>query len=670
MFHADTIATWAICLADVLASPPKPRGLGAFARTLRLPEDPTAPAGQQPGLYDPASHPAQYEILLAFADGGFYEFVQLGPIQDGKTWAGEIVPMLYALIELRRSVVYAGPTREFIDEQMASKVLPSIEGSGLGRYLPDRGRGSSGGQGPSMLFTTGARLFLRGAGGANEAGQAGISAPYVFLEERDSIRSRWAELLFGRSESYDTAARRVSNSTLKLDEAGKSPTWQVYEGSTANRLWFQCRACVASDHASGGWQPFEWDRVTYDGADDATAAASVRLVCRHCAHPMTDVERKQALGHHRLVGRGQAVAKDGAITGDRPASSVWGLRWTSLDSPLKSLGMLAVKHRLAVHRRDAYGDHEPLRQFHRDQLAAPYRDDVEGLDGVKAISREYLAARSQAHGWSAAIPERDELGLYSRHLAAWPEAAEFAVVAVDVQENRCYWSIIAGDASARTWDVAWGYEFATKAQEPLDEAELHTVLDRIDELAHALALDAAVPLVFRAVDVGYRQSDLANWLRGHAAWLPVAGAGDDVAGTLRKANRPGDLPGVIYRVKPDGWTLPSTQLLHMVDADRMKREAQAMFLRASGSVGAAHLPQGVRANDSYIKHLCGEIYDDQRRKWIRQPGRHDFLDCRCYSVAGIRLHLDLARRQTALDEARARAQTRPAAPAPAGGNVW
>jgi hypothetical protein len=642
-------------LARVIGPAPRPRRLLDFAMSLRLPEDATSDdvtAGSHPP-YDPSTHPAQFEFLKAYAAGGYFDMVVLGPVQDGKTWAVEVVPTLYALAEQRVSVVYGCPDRPFCGKMWRTKFLPAIEASGLRHLLPLDGPGSDGGVPDDTLMTTGARLFLLGAGARNEAGQAGVTAPIVIIGERSKIRPRFVELLLMRKEAYGARGRGVSTSTISNDDFTEGDDDQrmdstvvAYERSTRGRLWFRCCHCAAEAHPSGGWQTFEWSRVEADWSSDESARDTARLHCAHePKHALTDGDRRRSLREWRLAMHGQTVTPAGEVTGTRLPALVWGLRWTALDSPLKELGALAVKYRQAVALRDGpFGDHHQMVQFTRDFLVERYTSLRDPAESPRSISRSHLAERSSL-GWAETTPDRDSESdryLWSRHVAPWPDAAPLADVAIDVQENRIYWAVGGADRDFRTWDVAWGYEYANADRDPLSRDELHELLDRVRDLVPEL-IGAKARLVVRAIDVGYRQEDLVEWMRRNPEWVPIAGAGDEAAGHLRRAHAGGDVPGVIYRHRPEGWRL-SGRKLHTVDAGRVREQAQASYLRPIGAAGSAHLPKGLRVNDAYVKHLCGELLiEDPKtgaKRWKATPGtRHDWLDIKVYRYAMMRLYL-------------------------------
>lgn len=664
--HPATLTLLLAAALDPLVPPPAPRGLLEFARTVILPDGPQA--GEP---YDPASDPAQFEILKAWAAGGHDEYVTVGIVQGGKSWATTVVPALYALAELRSSVVIGWPDVTLAERFWTLKLKPTITANPpvAALVLPTSGPGSDGGFAQAFVCPGGGTLAQLAPGRGNEAAGSSLTGRFVFIEERDDIGSRGVDQLFQRAAGYDAAARRSSNSTIKDDQ--QSATWAAYQASTRGRLWFPCPHC-------GAWQTFDWEHVTADWADEELAATTIRLVCTANGCRIDEDQRRNALRTWRLVGLGQHVDANGVVVGERPRSGRWGLWWSALDSTRRTLGVLARDYARALARRAA-GDHDGMRQFMRDQLGRGYREEVEGQEGADQLSRDLLAARS-IQGWADSGHDRDDGGLWSRHIAPLPPSFDFLGVTADVQENRVYWSLLAADAERRTWDVAWGYDYATHQRAPMSDGEQHAVLDRIDQLVDELAGDHG--LAWRAVDVGYSQSEICAWLKGRPAWIAIAGAGDDVAGKLRSARRAGDLPGVLYRHRPEHWPLPSSRPLHTCDAGRVREQAQLQFLRSPGQPGAAHLPRGLKSNDSYIKHLLGEVLVEHprtgRKVWKKNPGRHDYLDLRTYHLALLlwRLH-QAARRSDADADPAADAVAQPAAPAsepwlggPASGESW
>lgn len=609
---------------DRLLVPHEPQDLLAFARTLRLPDDGGQHARE---LYDPDSHPAQRAFLEAYRDGGFDEFVVLGPTQDGKTWATQIVPTLWCLLEQRSSVIYALPDRLLLDRLWQSKVRPAFETCGR-PVLPTHGPGSEGGTPQSLRTQAGSLLYLLGAGARNEAGQAGVTGRCAFLDESDSIRPRFIKLLYERTSHWGAQARRVRSSTIKGDDAKGSQLWADYQTSTQGRLWVPCPHC-------GHYQTLEWERVTYDADTDVSAKASARFACEGCAVLLTDAERRVALHRAHLVMVGQAIV-DGQVVGPVPPVSRWGIRWSALDSPFVDLGQLCLAHRQATAARDLHGDHDPLRQFYRDRLALPYTGDAVDLSGLASLSPRSLWLRSQASPWGPSQPISDRGGdereTFSHHVAPMPPDATGAVVACDLQRDRVYWVLTAIDAAAREFDVAWGYDYADPTHAPLDALGLAVTLTRVEAAATAYA--GTCPIAAYGIDAGdgVMLDPLLTFLITAPRWWALDGKGDQIAAS----RHPLDVPGTVYLTTPGRWLLGPSRPLLKIASQTVKEATQTAYLRPAGTPGAAHLPNGLKANAAYLQHLCGERLDSTARgarKWVKTTGRHDWLDARTYARA-------------------------------------
>ena len=614
---------------DRLLAPAKPpRDLLAFARTLRLPDD-GGPRARE--LYDPDSHPAQRAFLEAFQAGGFDEFLVLGPTQDGKTWVSQIVPMLWALVEHRASTIFALPDRQLMDRLWQSKVHPAFATCGI-PVLPTHGAGSEGGTPQSLRTQAGSMLYLLGAGAKNEAGQAGVTGKFLFGDELDSIRPRHRKLLSGRVDSWQEQARRVWSTTIKGDDAKTSQALADYQTSTQGAMFSCCPHC-------GVWQALTWDLVTYDPTSDHTARASARLACSSCAVLWTDEERRAAVAMARLVHAGQALigtGPDAVLQGEVVPVARWGIRWSSLDSPFCSLGLLCVQHRQATASRDTHGDHDPLRQFFRDRLTLAYQGDAADLSGLASISPRSLWLRSQASTWGPSQPFSDRGGdereTFSHHVAPMPEEATHCVVSCDLQHDRVYWVLVAADGAGREWDVAWGYDYADPTHTPMDALGLSVCLTRIE--AATMAYSGVVPLLAWGIDVGdgVMLDKVLVWLITAPRWWALDGKGDQIAAS----RHPLDVAGVCYLTTPGRWLLGPSRPLIKVASQTVKEATQTAYLRPAGSPGACHLPNGLRANAGYLQHLCGERMESTPRggrKWVKTAGRHDWLDARTYGRA-------------------------------------
>ncbi|MEY2855663.1 MAG: hypothetical protein RL030_2795 [Pseudomonadota bacterium] len=639
----STIKLLADAWIRIVAPPPRPRGLLEFCRTLRVKAVDPDTGEDRWEQFDPESHPGQFEILKAFVDGGFSELVVLGPVQDGKTYAVIVALILYCLIELRQSCGLMLPEQEKSEEVWLEKIVPVARQSGYGWIFPDEGRGAKSGAARFMVMKTGATQYLIGAGARNESAQASFSVRFMLVDERDKVRPNLIPLARARTSSYDLAGRFITTSTIGDDE--RSDILMAYEDSTKHRNVYQCPHCVAAGHELGGWQPFDFDlpavgghhpepfsRFIFDSTSDDTARATARLRCIYdAAHLLTDAERKQALRRHRAIGAGQSVAADGTVTGPQPVNSRKGLRWVSLESPLKSMAKLAQDLRKALIQRDQFGNHVQIRQFYRDER-------VEGYVGDK----DKRAVDITAAGLSE-VSRRSDYD--ARQVPTW---VEFLTVGQDVQLDRHYWLVEGHGPRGRRCVVDWGYEDCVPRDEhgnlsrpPAAEDHL-AVLDRIEALCAAgwqvEGGDERLVPPIGAIDVNYQTGVLLSWIVGHPQWMPCIGVGGQRAiGMQRTSLKEGksvlpievaqSLRGVldIRQVKD------ALSQIAFIYRSQVQQGLHTALLANPGDAGGLTLPRGLRANHALLLHLSSRVWTRNEKSgtwyWREVRRRDDHLAC-------------------------------------------
>ena len=603
------------------------------AASLLLPDGPQAGKPYVPGN-DPV-----HACLIRELDCGWRSVVGVGAVQTGKSLALILVPLLRSAIHLRQAAVYAQPTKDKLHEAWAGKVLPSIDGAGLGSWLPSEGQGSRGGQTPKFIvfrdpangYRAGMTYLIPG-GGNREGAQASVTAPVVLVDECDSFDgAHKIELIGKRADSFGKRAVRIYTSTVKRDGEGDEPDKSIilgmYADSTASRLHFACPHC-------GEYQPLEWEQVVYDDADEETAAESARYTCAKCAVGWTDAERLKALLTWRLVHAGQSVDPGGVVLGVAPKTSAFGLLWTALDSSLRSLPVLCQDH-LRAARAVARGDHGPMRSFWRDQLCRAYRGDLQDEEGAKMAWPTKLRLETLSHRSDLilAVDEHEKDG-DSVHLCVRPPWVEFVTVGVDVQRGtvkgapgRLYFVAI-GRGQGRGAILGYGTVVASAPGTHPTEPELHNALERLD----GVLSEWECPVVRRGVDVGDRQDELLRWIGPRMSrWWPVKGSRE------LRATESIDLPGWLYGRRQDkGW------LLWMVDVDSVRRVVHGELIGDQGKPGSMQMPPNLVRNDALIKHLCGTA-EFMPGKWSQREAdrkhhpewqkRVDYLDALTYARA-------------------------------------
>lgn len=612
-------------------SPPAPRSYGDFASALVIGDGPKA--GTKWSLDAPA-----HRAIVAALDAHARQLFVVGPVQDGKTYTAVVLPVLYHILEDRRSVLLAGPRFEDCAAIYSAKIRGTLIASGFSDALPDAGRGSRTGVPDEVLFATGARLYMRGMGGANEAQQAAVTVRAVVVTEADSVAlsTRYSKrdmeqegrrklaLIRRRCDSYVPGELFVVESTVKADE--NSLILALWADGTRHELHHPCPRC-------GGWTRVSWAEVRWEPGDASTA----RWECPLCHREVPHWEFQEAARHALPVAAGQRVVGSGVVEGDAPQGAPWSLRWSALDavSVAKSLPNLVAEYEAAVLALRQRGDVSQLRQFVRDQLATSFDASVwlESLDVAVPVARvprpEKLAARSAT-------------GMHARgELPA--DAGPAIALAIDVQEREVWWLLMCSRGAEGAAIVDWGVEYVCHRHEAPTAAQRADALDRCYSRL-APYVEARRYAVVAGVDVGGR-----GWLDQVDAWLAakkwrvlaVRGVGEDTSAHVSRVGRARfSLPGV-----GELYTRDDGRRLWAVDAAVKARVLEAVQL-AAAAPQSIWVPRGVAADDALFRHLSAEEQREENGKlvWVKKS-KNDLLDCCCYAWALLRLALELSARR-------------------------
>jgi len=621
-----------------------PKSYNQFARTLTIPDG--TYKGEQ---FDPGIEPAQQIICDVFdgkitMPGGarYNDLVIAWAVQTGKSLISILVPALHTVVESSESVVYCLPTKDLIDKVWTTKLKPSIEGSGYGHWLPEKGPGSRGGRpaslplvNPETGLVAGYIIFIAGGSGQKrEAGQAGVTVPVVVIDEADEYENLHAvQRTRLRSAFYGSDALTIATSTVKKDL--NSIILALHKDSTESHIEFSCPKCKR-------YQAMDWEQVSYEGDNDLDVEESARYECKHCQKKLTEELRKIMLSKYLLVHGGQQVTKKGKVTGDRPRSKTFGLRCSKLDFGLGSgIREMALEHYKAKKMIDQTGDHSLMRSFYRDKLTQEYTLDRDEIP--KAITNKYLASKSRRSTWA------------KRSVPAW---AEHLFLAIDVQHDRVYWCVIAMTSGMRWAPLDWAYEYGDAIPKETSTKKLmHQQLDIVREIGEAGWTIAGTEDImypsFSCVDIGYRSDEVGEWIkRQGGGWIAVRGygEGDDEKGT-KPGKKTGDLHGwgeVRYQEKRrENWLF--------CESRTVIRWMHGSLLRESGHDGSGEIPldssgEGIKSNDAFLLHLTQNVYDFDVEKgvwyWRKvHSGRRDYRDTVKYGLVLGRFFLNQAERQ-------------------------
>jgi hypothetical protein len=629
-------------LAEPLASAvDEPRGVRTnrdIARTMTLPDGPYAGM-----LWDPESEPIQRVFIARLDQPRWRRWTLVTPSQRGKSLMGIALPMVRTLTELTQNVAYVMPNLEKLTQAWEAKVRPLIVGCGYGAWLPEKGPGSRGGRpsaltlrNPKTRARAGTLFFMAASGGGKETSLASVTARLAAADEGDDFESAaHLKLAEKRTAAFQNEGQFIAVSTVN-DRRGRAghPILDRYRSGTRTRLWFQCPHCAGTGEFAG-FQVLDPESVVYEALSAPAAVATARYRCDYCAVLWTSDDHRRALASFLEVHDGQSVDAAGRVIGPEPEGDHYSLMATDLEWNMASLGAFAEDHWSATEALRERGDHSLMRQHYHKLRCEDYTADLEELELGHQLTWQGLLRRSQECPWGPSIHTTDktEAGdgyFYSRHAADPPPEAEWCMAGVDVQQNRVYPTLIAGNRQGTTWDMAWSYQYARLDHMPWSEAELHALLS--DTYLWLVTCAGNLPLTFAGFDVGDFGEHIWKWLDQQKGGVCKGMKG---TGQVLKPE-PGDVDGIICR----------RDRLYHVNVDNTRELVQAAYRRPSGEPGSGIIPRGLSNNPSdraYLQHLVAEmqIADPKTKKVrLRQgPGRWDWLDARRMAYALNRLHL-------------------------------
>ncbi|HEX3133801.1 MAG TPA: terminase gpA endonuclease subunit [Planctomycetota bacterium] len=608
------VADFLSSVLSILGPPAPPRRLSEVAGSLRITEGKRGPRTEAPkgDLLDPNEHHGQRAALRLVASRRHKVNVVIDCPQDGKD-TGIVAPlMVWSLNDLRRPVVYAATDKRLIGSLWRAKIEATMRASGYGHLFPDDGAGSNGGTPDDILFSTGVRAYLLGAGSVSGGGQAGVTAWLVVITEADKLRIVPRERIQDRNKSYADDALTLLIGTIDID--GQGGLHSLYSESTMGRLHHPCRHC-------GAWQPLEPDQVEYDATNADLARSTARIKCRAMGCLWTEEDRQWSHARSAEVYAGQSVSGPPdapVVTGDPIPSEYGGLRLWAMDSPFRSLPAYAVEKRRCKEILARTGDHGPLRMFTRAEDCLPYQNQDEVLE----LREADLALRS-----TLAIHKRGES----------PADADICTVAIDQQLRRLLFVVLAYRTLDKNWWIIdYGFKgVCTEGEQPTDDqrrAALSAVEARVMAGYNRPSGHLLKPMI-GGVDTadGETRRGALPWILARPGWHALRGQGGDHDASDATGEAIFRMPGVLTIYNQTKSTPHWQQIAPAVDL--MKADVTRDFARKPNTPGAGHLPQGEGAQDDLIRQLCAERQEmtDKGPVWVQKRRHNHYFDCTVYA---------------------------------------
>ncbi len=603
-----------------------PRPFVGFARTVRLPDGPSA--GK---LWVPETEPTQVAFLHHVDSGLFDWFIGTAPSQRGKTLKGILSPTLWHICECREPVGYVLPSLDLLQKNWEGKIKPAIEGAGFGEWLPKVGPGSKGGKpavltlrDPSTGLVANRWYFMAMGTGGRESSVASVSPKRMAIDEADDATSAGQlELTAKRIEGWRGQGSVYIWSTVN-DRTGREspdandpdaahPILMLERTGSRHRQHHRC------PHCSGYFNP-QLEDIDVDRC---------AITCRKCGVIWSEDDRKDALNRSLSAGHLDQIVGDAVIPGVYDHRRYSELT-TGLDYHMGSLHAICEQLK-AAKSAEARGDYSLMRTVMHKVFCRSYTEPK----GATEITNEGLAAISAASDYN------------KRTVPHW---VTYLSCGVDVQGDRIYFIIIGHGPDDRWCVIDWGYEMSVpkdhegkqidRAPTPADRRRTLDELDaKVNEGWQKEGSDERlVPLRgLRGVDVGFATDELVSWLRGKPAWRACRGFGKDNIRQMGKIlELPPEAKAFVELRQPDGWPIHLCNVM----SENVRRWLHASLLRKPYDPASGMLPRGLKSNDLLCLHLSGlvETTDkDGKVYWREVRARFDLLAAAVYAIGLSRL---------------------------------
>lgn len=240
----------------------------------------------------------------------------------------------------------------------------------------------------------------------------GDGDPFDLASKRTTTFGRYAMTLAESSPSRPVENLQWIRSTLHEAPPCKGIIG-LYNQGDRRRWYWPCPHC--GEHFVGAF-----DHLTYPTKKERPdltnleRAEQVRMVCPHCGCLIHPDDRDEMQFWARWVKDGQAIDRDGVITGPAPRTSIASFMLNGVAASLTSWKELVTSFLDASDHYEKTGSEEKLRKFYNNDLGEPYIPRT--ANDVRLP--EVLKARAER------LPER-----------MVPEGVRFLVATIDVQKN-------------------------------------------------------------------------------------------------------------------------------------------------------------------------------------------------------------------------------------------
>lgn len=648
---------------------PRVRSMREFAeQEIVIPDGPfsgrTWRAERQPmhGLWIDAIDSRRWTRHLLIAD-----------VQSGKTFAANVIPVLYHLFELGQKVVYGVPQIQPMGrDKWTADLLPAIACSRFRDLLPKRGAGSREGFSDEVAFCNGAALKFMAYTG-EDSRRSGYTAPIVVLTEMDKGDtsrgvSRETDPITQcerRSRAYAaTGEVRIYGECTVSVPGGR--IWQEYCGdrehdervasdaifSTESEPWLPCPHCEA-------WVRLRRENLAgWEGCRTKIEARKrSQYFCPSCAEGWSLAQWRAANVAARLVSRGQEITPAGRVTGQVVETDTFGMRITAANNLFVAPADIGATEWSAARTRGESAKKDLL-QFWWSQ---PYRDaaaeDVSPLTIADVVDRAEELPRGVVPADARALAVACDVGMYALHWVALARRAndashvvDYGTIGTGIQKNhgdetqrRSAAKYAVPEAARKFVALALGGWLSAEGKKTMPGLGLVDANYLPDEV-HAVVAKAN-----------------AERAKHGVLWFPYYGRGESTlrdgrSSSYASAKKP-LWKGTQCHLVRHG---TRRELVMFGDADHYKAEVHDAVRATAGEPGSLTLfaDTSGRGHETYASHLAAEQLEqrqNERPRWVRAGANH-YLDATYMALIALAYLLAVTRKN---DPPAAEAKTAP-----------
>lgn len=510
----------------------------------------------------------------------FMKSSQVGGTEVGNNWVGWFIDTQ------RSSMMVVQPTLDMAEKWSKQRLAPMIEAtpSLSDKVKPARSRDS--GNTTLMKEWPGGLLVVSGANSA--ASLASMPIGNLLLDEID----RYPFELEGEGDPIKIAEARTTTYRRAKIMLISSPTIESlsrinkeFNASKRHFLHVPCPHCNELQELK--FENLRWP----EGKPEETL-----YYCEHCG---TGIDHSHKTW---MLENSQYVSND-------PDNDAWGFHISGLLAP-SGLGLTWAE--IATEYDEVKNDPTRLKVFKNTRLGICEKDPIEKVDYAELMSR------------AEDYP-----------LRVLPDGCLLVTIGIDVQKDRFAVLALGFGRGGKRWYLDWN-EIEGDPLKPETWAPL------TQYLATPFTNNDGVPIYPRsiAIDSGNWQNEVLNYVRNR----PVKGMF-----AVKGASRPGkpiigkpskvDLKrnGQIVKYGAEQWQVghdtAKFDLFSRLQSDRTASGHDDMLIHFS-----KELPE------HFYTQLTAEVYDPNKRRWVKVRQRNECLDCSNYALAAayhptLRVHL-------------------------------